>query len=70
MSGISPAPAPAPALHTSNVLGSPGSTWAGAAAIFGVVTAAMGGGFPTTQAGWITFGVALATGVGAIFSRA
>ena len=61
---------PAPVIHPSNILGSPGSTWAGVAAILGVVTSAMSSGLPTTQAGWITFGVAVVTGIGAIFSKA
>lgn len=66
MSG-SAAPA---ALHPSNVFGSPGSTWAGVAAILGVVTTAMSGGLPTSQAGWVTFGVSVVAGIGAIFSKA
>lgn len=66
MSG-SAAPA---ALHPANITGSPGSTWAGVAAILGVVTSAMSSGLPTTQAAWIAFGVSIVSGVGAIFSKA
>lgn len=63
-------PPPTPALHFSNILGSPGSTWSGAAAILAVLASAMSAGFPTTEAGWVTFVVAVVTGVGSIFSKA
>ena len=59
-----------PPLHPANVFGSPGSTWAGVAAFFAVLAGSMANGFPSSQAGWITFGVSVVTGVGAIFSKA
>ena len=65
------APAPAtPALHASNIFGSPGSTWAGAAVIIAVVGNAMATGMPTTQAGWLAFVASILTGLGAAFSKA
>lgn len=63
-------PVTTPTLHTSNVFGSPGSTWAGTASILAVVSSAMATGLPTNNAGWITFAVSLLTGIGAIFSKA
>lgn len=62
--------ASASSLHPSNVLGSPGSTWTGGAAILGVVSQAMSNGLPTTQSGWAAFVGALCLGVGGIFSKA
>ncbi len=60
-----------PALHLSNVAGSPGSTWAGAAAILGTLSTTMGSvGMPTSAGGWLGLLAALLAGVGAIFSRA
>jgi len=60
-----------PVLGFSNILSSPGSTWAGAAAILGVIANAMGtNGFPTSAQGWLGFGGSLVLGLGAIFSRA
>ena len=60
-----------PALGTSNVTGSPGSTWAGAAAVLGTLASTMGAaGMPTSTPGWIGFAAAMLAGAGAIFSRA
>jgi hypothetical protein len=59
-----------PALHPSNVLGSPGSTWAGASSLLLILGRAMETGMPQTPQGWIAFGVAVVTSIGAIFSRA
>lgn len=58
------------ALHPDNVTGSPGSTWAGAAAILGVLSGALNHGVPVTVPGWIGFAVTVLTGIGAIFSKA
>lgn len=55
-------------LHFGNILGSPGSTWAGVAAIFAVVSGAMNHGLPTDPPGWVGFIVTIGTGIGAIFS--
>ena len=57
--------------HYSNIKGSPGSTWAGVAAIFGIVSSTLGASthMPSTSGEWITLIVALVAGVGAIFSK-
>lgn len=60
---------PRPMLHLSNVLGSPGATWAGVAAIAGVLAAAMHSGMPTSPPEWAAFIAALATGLGGVFGR-
>ena len=59
-----------PNLSWRNIFDSPGSSWAGLSAVLGVVASAMASGVPTTLGGWVTFGVAVATGLGAIFSKA
>jgi hypothetical protein len=57
-------------LHPSNVLGSPGSTWAGLAGILAVVSGAVNHGIPVDVPGWIGFTLTIISGIGAIFSRA
>jgi hypothetical protein len=59
-----------PTFSLANVLANPKSTWAGITTLFGVLATAMSGGFPTTQAGWVTFALAVLNGVGAVFSKA
>lgn len=57
-------------LHPDNVLGSPGTTWAGLAAILAVVSGALNHGVPIGVPGWIGFAVTIVSGIGAIFSKA
>lgn len=59
-----------PLFHASNVLGSPASSLAGAAAVLSVVGQSLTNGWPTNVAGWVTVIVSVATGVGALFTRA
>jgi len=58
------------AVGAANIFGSPGSTWAGGAAILSVVANAMQSGLPTNTAGWVSFAVSVLMGIGAIFSKA
>jgi hypothetical protein len=52
------------------VLGAPASSLAGISSILAVVTSALSHGVPTDAGGWITFAVAVLSGVGAIFAKA
>lgn len=58
-----------PAVHTANITGSPGTTFAGIAAILAVVEHAMAGGMPTTQGGWIIMAGAIVSGIGGVLGR-
>jgi hypothetical protein len=66
---VSSTSAEKPTLGTSNVFGSPASTWTGGAALLAVIANAMASGLPTTRAGWINFGLTVIMGIGAIFSK-
>jgi len=59
-----------PLFSLANAVKSPGSTWSGVASILTVLSTAMAGGLPTTSAGWITFAVAILTGLASVFSKA
>jgi hypothetical protein len=59
-----------PVLAPANVLGAPASSLAGISSILAVVTSALSHGVPTDAGGWITFGVSVLAGIGAIFAKA
>jgi hypothetical protein len=61
---------PTALISTSNVLGSPGSSFAGLSAILATVGNSVStNGLPHDVAGWFTFGAGLLSGIFAIFTR-
>ena len=61
---------PAPAIATSNIAASPGSTFAGVGVLAtGLAQTIATGGLPTSTAGWIVFGLQMFGGLFGILGR-
>lgn len=57
-------------MNASNITGSPGTTWAGLGALALTASQAIQtNGLPTSTAGWVSFGLGILGGLGAIFGR-
>jgi len=57
-------------MNTANITGSPGTTWAGIGALAAAASQTIAtNGLPTSTAGWITFGLSIVGGLGAILGR-
>ena len=66
---VSEQPAAPATLALSNLVTSPGTTFAGAAAICSVLAQATSHGFPVTAQGWFLWLATVAAGLAATFTR-